>query len=471
MIALIVTMMSITWSALRNGAYATDQWFILENGRWILTHGFPSTNPWTIHGGSVIIEQWLSAVISYGAYHLAGQFGLACIHGLQLSILILIMYRIVIIVNHQISIPTIIGISASYVILMMITSMRPSIWSIITAMLSILIVVSWREGHHNHYAIMLLSVTVLAGNLHMAMAILTVAIPIGYMIIDVIVHRQASIWSAKGICLLGCIQIISLIINPYGWRGFIFVFQSYGVAAYRNVIREMRPISSLASMDIVLLMGIIAIMMLALIISYRSSSLWWSTLLFSILVIIGTCWSIRNYLLIVIPMLLASVLFEQRYGHRLPHDHRSLNITIALSVSVMMIILTLGMQQSSYTEQPVINHRLANIVMNQPGPVASTEDYGNMIIWMGLKTAIDARPELSSNTITHNGHRDWMDYADALLDGGSTSSRYIASLQHDVRWYLYPIGSNLDTACAQNLNLQPVGTGSGYRLYENRLVK
>ena len=54
-----------------------DIWFIINNGRYILNHGFFTIDPFTIHKGlHVVVQQWLPDVIFYKAYDIMGSTGI-----------------------------------------------------------------------------------------------------------------------------------------------------------------------------------------------------------------------------------------------------------------------------------------------------------------------------------------------------------------------------------------------------------
>ena len=54
-----------------------DIWFILNNGKYVLTNGIPKTDPFTIHNNlELVMQQWLSAVIFYKVYDWSGFVGI-----------------------------------------------------------------------------------------------------------------------------------------------------------------------------------------------------------------------------------------------------------------------------------------------------------------------------------------------------------------------------------------------------------
>ena len=54
-----------------------DIWFLLTSGRYVLEHGIPFLEPFTLHQNfSFVMQQWLSAVIFWSVYSKLGSVGL-----------------------------------------------------------------------------------------------------------------------------------------------------------------------------------------------------------------------------------------------------------------------------------------------------------------------------------------------------------------------------------------------------------
>ena len=72
-----------------------DIWFILNNGRYVLSHGIPHMDPFTIHEGlHYVMQQWLSSIIFYGVYKIFGKYGLLLLMFLLFWLLTFILYKL-----------------------------------------------------------------------------------------------------------------------------------------------------------------------------------------------------------------------------------------------------------------------------------------------------------------------------------------------------------------------------------------
>ena len=73
-----------------------DIWFLMANGRYVLGHGIPYVDTFTIHEGlNYVMQQWLSSVLFYGSFKLFGKFGLLG--------LMIIVYMLISIVYYNLS--------------------------------------------------------------------------------------------------------------------------------------------------------------------------------------------------------------------------------------------------------------------------------------------------------------------------------------------------------------------------------
>ena len=51
---------------LTSTSFDNDIWFLINTGRYILNHGFPTIDPFTIHEGfNLVVQQWIPDVIFY----------------------------------------------------------------------------------------------------------------------------------------------------------------------------------------------------------------------------------------------------------------------------------------------------------------------------------------------------------------------------------------------------------------------
>lgn len=232
------------------GAYNNDQWFILENGRQILEHGFPRTDPFHVWGGSIVIENWLWSVIMFLAWSATGgAVGPAVIVWLTGGCMAFLAWKTSKLVSPS---PYAACASALFVICLVAGSlnmvMRPSVASLTLTMLSLLLVMLHAKTGHARYLALVPVVMLAAFNLHMSMAWFVVLVPGVLMLTRVVTTAARSKSAAATMRLTGlyaltvAASIAVTFANPYGLDGVLFLVRSAHIADYRSQIFELMPL-------------------------------------------------------------------------------------------------------------------------------------------------------------------------------------------------------------------------------------
>ena len=90
----------VCWQAAFKFIEEADTRFIMNLGRYVLEHGFPHVDPFTIHEGlTLVVQQWLSGVFFWEVYKhfsLDGLLAIDCVFG---SAAVLIYWRLCLLVS------------------------------------------------------------------------------------------------------------------------------------------------------------------------------------------------------------------------------------------------------------------------------------------------------------------------------------------------------------------------------------
>ena len=232
------------------GAYNNDQWFILENGRQILEHGFPRTDPFHVWGGSIVIENWLWSVIMFLAWKATnGAVGPAVIVWLTGGCMAFLAWKTSKLVSPS---PYAACASALFAVCLVAGSlnmvMRPSVASLTLTMLALLLVMLHAKTGHARYLALVPVVMLAAFNLHMSMAWFVVLVPGVLMLTRVVTTAARTADALATMRLTGqyaltvAASIAVTFANPYGLDGVLFLIRSAHIADYRNQIFELMPL-------------------------------------------------------------------------------------------------------------------------------------------------------------------------------------------------------------------------------------
>lgn len=232
------------------GAYNNDQWFILENGRQILEHGFPRIDPFHVWGGSIVMENWLWSVIMFLAWKATdGAVGPAVIVWLTGGCMAFLAWKTSKLVSPS---PYAACASALFAICLVAGSlnmvMRPSVASLTLTMLSLLLVMLHAKTGHARWLALVPVVMLAAFNLHMSMAWLVVLVPGVLMLVRVVTTAARTKNAVATMRLTGqyaltvAASIAVTFANPYGLDGVLFLLRSAHIADYKSQIFELMPL-------------------------------------------------------------------------------------------------------------------------------------------------------------------------------------------------------------------------------------
>ena len=255
---LLLLLGAFVWITLRalKTTYDNDSWWLIATGREIVKNGFPTYNPWSIHDGmKIVIQQWIPSVILY----LLNSVGKMPLIELYVAILIglftFLLYRMC----RSCSDCRCGGEILFAVILIALYpisgyfSCRPQIFSMAAYAGIIWLLELYRKTGKVKYVWWLPVITLIHVNFHASMVLYDLFIIGLYWIPDIpgminkrfdncIVEFAGSDYPRKPLFLMGIASALATLINPYGWKGALYLLESYGAAGYQNYIEEMKPL-------------------------------------------------------------------------------------------------------------------------------------------------------------------------------------------------------------------------------------
>lgn len=276
-------------------AYDTDGWFLLDTGRTIVEDGFPQTNPWAIAQGlGVVVQQWLHDVLLYGAYSVGGFDAVSLFGPASLAVVGLLALA-----NFEASCSDLgrkVPVAGALVVLAYSSyglygweTVRPSIWSLAFALVVFLLCGRYRATGERRWLCLLPLVTFLHAQVHISHVWLDVAIVAGHCLPSTWLELKGllvrSDWAKlvsgaeAGLVLRGVApswagvvdagssalstrrdrwrafvrdrrwylaaafgMMVASLLNPYGVRGALYLFESFGAASFGGMIIEMQPL-------------------------------------------------------------------------------------------------------------------------------------------------------------------------------------------------------------------------------------
>ncbi len=210
----------------------SDTNFIINLGRYILAHGFPHVDPFTIHDGiQLVAQQWLSGIIFWEAWQNFGVAGLKLTDFVFGALMIILHWRLCFFVSGN----KLVALCLSFVVgLIASTSIvpRPQIFSTPILLAEIFLLEKFTRTGDAKFLIPLPPLSVLLINFHAAMWLMFFVLAMPFFFVKNIRHAKFLSATLAASFLFG-------FANPYGVDAMTYVFRSYGIEIINSYVSEM----------------------------------------------------------------------------------------------------------------------------------------------------------------------------------------------------------------------------------------
>ena len=493
LMALAIVVMAVYSIGLYQRSYDNDIWFILASGEYIVEHGFPQTNPFTIVPDmGIVIQQWLPDVIAWGIYQAAGFVGLGLSLIVCVAALMALLYRLGRVIRQNrsggeimlwvlvIALPCL----AAYL------SVRPHVYTMIAFTWVLILLERYRQTGRRVFLCLLPALVCVHVNFHAAMAPFDCAMIACYLIPDFLAraHRKGKLSGIAFdaaryprlpllICLLACVAV--LFINPYGWKGAAYLLLSLEAPSYGNYISEMGHLDVWCdygfSAVICFALGMIAMGRLGA----RHVNLPF-TILFVVCSYLGFA-AIRNvwliaffaYPLIVYATRHASFSFERLASliGRIFEQYQTMMAAIVL-VGTGVVVAVGFVSVTDKVAEPYTDGKSTPVVAvefldsldvdKEQARLFNFFNAGGFLEFHGYKVFIDARPELFNEPITGIDRQYYYDFVDFAK--GNTSPESVVE-EFDFDYMVVDTKTAMSTYLEGSDEYEILISGHGYDLW------
>lgn len=211
----------------------SDTYFMMNLGRYILEHGIPHVDPFTIHENlHLVAQQWLSGVIFWEAYKNFGVDGILAVDFVCGTALLIMHWRLCLFVSG--------GNKAVAFALTFVTALlsvpeivpRPQIFSTLILLGEVFLLERFTRTQEFKFLLPLPLLSVVLINLHAAVWLMSLVLCLPFLFVRSARHAKFLLAAMVGIFVGG-------LINPYGVEAMTYVLRSYGVELINNNIKEM----------------------------------------------------------------------------------------------------------------------------------------------------------------------------------------------------------------------------------------
>ena len=236
-----------------------DCWFLLNHGRYVMEHGIPHIEPFTIHENfSFVMQQWLTGVIFWEIYKCFGVDGLMLLLYPVAIMNIYAVYRLGMLVSNDNKDAAMVlsSIAGVFICLLFITN-RPQIFSTLIFIIEIIGLEYMRKSSDKICLLLFPFLSILLINLHAAMWPMMIVFLLPFFT-EHLARYDIKGYFAKEkkvdlyyLCAIFVLIVLAGFANPYGLEAMTYVFRSYGYDMISNIVSEMRPITLRSGLGIV----------------------------------------------------------------------------------------------------------------------------------------------------------------------------------------------------------------------------
>lgn len=383
-----------------------DFWFLINTGKYIVEHGFPAVEPFTIHANfSFIVQQWLTDVIFYYVHLWFGGWGIVVLTMLLFILILYLSYRLCLLVsenrvNQSILLTGIMGFLLSLIFI----RSRPQLFDFVILLLLLYLLELYIKKKNNRYLYPLPFLSLLLINLHASSFIMMFMFMIPYIIGSFkfkFLCFESEGYSKKPLFITVVFMFLFGFLNPYGFSAITYLFTSYGNFYINNLVNEMKSpvITSTVGMTIY---GTIFLVLMCYIVSKKRTIKIRYFLLFLGTAFLGLT-SIKGFSFFIIAGIF-SLGYQLKDSFLVYEDNYIYSRGFKIKYAFLLVFIFLGLGLYVYhNHKDFYEHRISSIVdylydLEKIDPentsIYTSYDDGSFAEYRGLRVYIDPRAEV-----------------------------------------------------------------------------
>jgi hypothetical protein len=380
-----------------------DTWFLLNSGRYVMNNGIPHIEPFSIHENmEFVMQQWLTDVVFWNIYDLAGEFGLFLFVTICYAVVIFLLYKLTMNISEG-------NFFVSFSVTMLATILiftymvvRPTIITLVLVMIELNVLEYYAKSNEYKYLIILPVLSLLMINFHAALWPMLFVLILPYVI-------DSYKFKVRFICGEGYnkvylfLSILAMVlvafVNPYGVDAMLYLIKSTGYP-YMKYIMELQPpnVSSFAGALIYVYITLIAFVY----IFYRKGKTKVRYFLLTIGTILMVLISVRNITYFALCSLfpLAYYLKDMNISHTVGNNKNTMLRIILVTLIFMVVSFSVyagNRNNNTAKRYKDLNETIDYIIENENiiNIILYTGfNEGSLVQFRGLPTYIDPRAEV-----------------------------------------------------------------------------
>ena len=226
-----------------------DFWFTINQGKYILENGFPTTVINTIHQGLTFLYQSSgTGVLFYLIYSILGNYGIMIFTLIMLELIVYFYYKLCMLVSNNNNYRSVMITTVLMLIFLLYTFPRPHLFTVLNLIIILYCLEKYIHEDNKKYLIPIPFIYLLQVNMHGIYYVPLLIFIIPYLLNSFkykikFLNNGPVNYNRKPLFITYLISMLVGFINPYTYKIYPYGFSSYGDATMRENIRELAPIT------------------------------------------------------------------------------------------------------------------------------------------------------------------------------------------------------------------------------------
>ncbi|MCQ2553673.1 MAG: hypothetical protein MJ150_05150, partial [Clostridia bacterium] len=240
---IIILMLPLTFTGI---CMDNDFWFIINHGRYLLTYGFTNIEPFTVHADLAFsFEKWLTCIVFYKIYDWFGTWGMYIFIQILFAIIIFLFYKACLLfsrMDENISLVVtafcMVYLGSAYV------RTRPQMFSYIFMIYEIICLEKYARTQDvkKLYPLPVLAFLYMQFHSTMLPIFFIMAMPyvFDFGFVRNILGVRGGLYRKSPILIILAVSAAVTLINPYGYRSFVYLINSLNDSGLLSNINEVK---------------------------------------------------------------------------------------------------------------------------------------------------------------------------------------------------------------------------------------
>lgn len=217
------------------GLQTIDLFYLIPQGKYILSNGIYHIDPFSIHSGlHVVVQNYMSSCIFYLIFKLFSWNGFVIYTIICNALICYLIYKICLLISSNNKSLSIIVMVINDILLYYFLVPRPQLLSYINLLLVIYLLELYVHKNNKRYLYFIPLISILQINMHASLWIMIFLFMLPY-----IVEGVFSKYDVKPIIIIFLISLVCGLINPYGLENITFIFGSFHNKYMTSLIFEL----------------------------------------------------------------------------------------------------------------------------------------------------------------------------------------------------------------------------------------